>query len=57
MTSRFFSCINNLRPQHIYFEVWGIPCNEIGAEWAAQRIKGLDVIQVLKNAFLGGRER
>ena len=33
-------------------KVWGIPCNRIGAEWAAQRIKGLDIIQVLKNALL-----
>jgi protoporphyrinogen oxidase len=32
-------------------KVWGIPCNRIGAEWAAQRIKGLDIIQVLKSAF------
>ncbi|MBN2348970.1 MAG: NAD(P)-binding protein [Bacteroidales bacterium] len=32
-------------------KVWGIPCNEIGAEWAAQRIKGLDIIEVIKNSF------
>jgi protoporphyrinogen oxidase len=32
-------------------KVWGIPCNQIGAEWAAQRIKGLDFIEVLKNSF------
>ena len=32
-------------------KVWGIPCNEIGAEWASQRIKGLDSIQVIKNSF------
>lgn len=32
-------------------KVWGIPCNEIGAEWASQRIKGLDIIQVIKNSF------
>ena len=32
-------------------KVWGIPCNEIGAEWAAQRIKGLDIVQVIKNSF------
>lgn len=34
-------------------KVWGIPCSQIGAEWAAQRIKGLDVIQVIKNALPG----
>ncbi len=32
-------------------KVWGIPCNEIGADWAAQRIKGLDLLEVAKNAF------
>jgi protoporphyrinogen oxidase len=31
-------------------KVWGIPCGEIGAEWAAQRIKGLDILQTLKKA-------
>jgi protoporphyrinogen oxidase len=34
-------------------KVWGIPCHEIGAEWAAQRIKGLDVTQILMNALFG----
>ena len=32
-------------------KVWGIPCAQISAEWAAQRIKGLDIIQVLKSAL------
>ncbi|MCM8794448.1 MAG: FAD-dependent oxidoreductase [Candidatus Omnitrophica bacterium] len=32
-------------------KVWGIPCRQIGAEWAAQRIKDLDVIQVLKHSL------
>lgn len=30
-------------------KVWGIPCNEIRAEWAAQRIKGMSVKQLLLN--------
>jgi protoporphyrinogen oxidase len=34
-------------------KVWGIPCHQIGAEWAAQRIKGLDIRQVLKHAIVG----
>ncbi|OGY46880.1 MAG: hypothetical protein A2840_00455 [Candidatus Buchananbacteria bacterium RIFCSPHIGHO2_01_FULL_47_11b] len=33
-------------------KVWGIPCNQIGKEWASQRIKGLDVISVIKQALL-----
>jgi protoporphyrinogen oxidase len=32
-------------------KVWGIPCSEIGAEWASQRIKGLDVLEVVKKAL------
>lgn len=33
-------------------KVWGIPCNEISADWAAQRIKGLSLISTIKNAIL-----
>jgi len=33
-------------------KVWGIPCNEIRAEWAAQRIKGLSLLTALKNALI-----
>jgi protoporphyrinogen oxidase len=33
-------------------KVWGIPCSEIRAEWAAQRIKGLSLMTVLKNTLL-----
>lgn len=31
-------------------KVWGIPCTEIRAEWAAQRIKGLSLIKALLEA-------
>ena len=34
-------------------KVWGIPCDQIGKEFAEQRIKGLDIIQVLKNTIIG----
>lgn len=33
-------------------KVWGIPCNEIRAEWAAQRIRGLSLLTALRNALL-----
>ncbi len=36
-------------------KVWGIPCSEIQAEWAAQRIKGLSLMTALKNALIGDR--
>ncbi|KJU86854.1 protoporphyrinogen oxidase, partial [Candidatus Magnetobacterium bavaricum] len=35
-------------------KVWGIPCNQISAQWAAQRIKGLDVFEIVKNALFSG---
>jgi protoporphyrinogen oxidase len=31
-------------------KVWGIPCTQIKAEWAAQRIKGLSLSQAVKGA-------
>ncbi len=33
-------------------KVWGIPCSEIRAEWAAQRIKGLSLVSAIKNALV-----
>jgi len=32
-------------------KVWGIPCSEIQAEWAAQRIKGLSLYSAVINAL------
>jgi protoporphyrinogen oxidase len=32
-------------------KVWGMSCKDISADWAAQRIKGLSLGSVLKNAF------
>ena len=34
-------------------KVWGIPCSEIRAEWAAQRIQGLSLPVAIKNALFG----
>jgi protoporphyrinogen oxidase len=34
-------------------KVWGIPCSEIRAEWAAQRIKGLSLVSAIRNALVG----
>jgi protoporphyrinogen oxidase len=33
-------------------KVWGVPCTEIRAEWAAQRIKGLSLRTAVRNALL-----
>ncbi len=32
-------------------KVWGVPCNEIGAEWGAQRVKGLSLTKTLWHAI------
>ena len=32
-------------------KVWGVPCDRISAEWGAQRIKGVSVIEALRHAL------
>ncbi len=49
------------RLYHIFFKtytekVWGIPCSEISADWAAQRIKGLSLSSAIKNALFKPRK-
>ena len=34
-------------------KVWGMPCAEISADWASQRIRNLDLTTALKDALLG----
>jgi protoporphyrinogen oxidase len=34
-------------------KLWGVPADEIRAEWAAQRIKGLSFFSAAKSAFFG----
>ncbi len=33
-------------------KVWGMPCTELKAEWAAQRIKGLSLVSAVVNALM-----
>jgi protoporphyrinogen oxidase len=35
-------------------KLWGIPCTELDADFAAQRIKKLSLYEAVKNAFFGG---
>ena len=37
-------------------KVWGMPCSELSADWAAQRIKGLDLMTVVKSALPGKKQ-
>jgi protoporphyrinogen oxidase len=32
-------------------KVWGVPCDQISAEWGAQRIKGLSILEALRHAW------
>ncbi len=38
-------------------KVWGMPCSEISADWASQRIKNLDLVKAVRNALMpaGGK--
>ena len=36
-------------------KVWGMSCNEISADWAAQRIRGLSLGSAIKNALIPQR--
>ncbi len=37
-------------------KVWGVPCNEISAEWGAQRIKGLSITKAILHALKSKRK-
>ena len=36
-------------------KVWGVPCSEIHADWAAQRIKGLSFLSAIRSAIFQSR--
>jgi protoporphyrinogen oxidase len=36
-------------------KVWGVPCTEIRAEWAAQRIQGLSLTTAIRNALFSSK--
>jgi len=37
-------------------KVWGIPCDQIRADWAAQRIRGLSLKKAITDAFVGSSD-
>ena len=37
-------------------KVWGMSCSDIGADWASQRIKNLDLAAAVKDMFRGNNE-
>jgi protoporphyrinogen oxidase len=55
VSNRFGKRLYNIFFKTYTEKVWGIPCNEIRAEWAAQRIKGLSLTSAVKNALIKPR--
>lgn len=56
VTNQFGSKLYHMFFQTYTEKVWGIPCTEIGADWAAQRIKGLSLAEAVRNAVFGSRK-
>jgi len=50
VTNRFGSRLYQIFFKTYTEKVWGIPCTEIRAEWAAQRIQGLSLAKAILNA-------
>ena len=38
-------------------KLWGIPCDKLDSDFAAQRIKGLNLYEAVKSAFFGDRSK
>ena len=51
VTNRFGARLYDIFFKTYTEKVWGIPCSEISAEWAAQRIKGLSLYSAITNAL------
>jgi len=53
VTNRFGARLYRTFFQTYTEKVWGMPCNEIRADWAAQRIGSLSIGSALRNALFG----
>ena len=53
MTNQFGAKLFNMFFRSYTEKVWGIPCAQIGADWAAQRIKGLSLGEAVRTALFG----
>ena len=53
ISNRFGARLYNIFFKTYTQKVWGMPCTEISADWAAQRIKNLSLYEALRNALLG----
>ncbi len=53
VTNQFGARLFNMFFKSYTEKVWGCPCSNIGADWAAQRIKGLSLGGAVRNALFG----
>jgi protoporphyrinogen oxidase len=53
VTNRFGSRLYDIFFKTYTEKVWGMPCTEISADWAAQRIKNLSLREAVRNALVG----
>ncbi|CAN5734548.1 NAD(P)/FAD-dependent oxidoreductase [soil metagenome] len=52
VSNRFGERLFNIFFKSYTEKVWGMPCTEISADWAAQRIKGLSLFRAIVAAFV-----
>ena len=57
VTNAFGRRLYNLFFRSYTEKVWGIPCNQISADWAAQRIKDLSMRELIMRAVSFGRKK
>lgn len=55
VSNRFGKKLYNMFFKTYTEKLWGIPCNQIQAEWVAQRIKGLSLVSAVKNTLFPGK--
>jgi protoporphyrinogen oxidase len=57
VTNRFGARLYETFFKNYTEKVWGIPCSHLGADWAAQRIKGLSLPEAARNALFRNNGR
>jgi protoporphyrinogen oxidase len=57
VSNRFGSRLFNIFFKTYTEKVWGMPCDEISADWAAQRIKGLSLLTAIWHALIPQKKK
>jgi len=57
VSNRFGSLLFNIFFKTYTEKVWGMPCHEISADWAAQRIKGLSLSKAIWHALMPQKKK